>query len=176
MGALQTMSLGYDGPNPGRRTKLTPETTAKILEYLSKGNYIKTSCEAAGVDYKTLRSWITQGERDRAEGNEDTPHARLIDAFTHARAQAEAALVSKLDEAEDWRASAFKLERGYREHWGKDEQTSKASVVVQLPAEVAGVLLDALSVGSKHLPVAQATPAIDASFEQLEKPTDSKES
>jgi hypothetical protein len=43
------------------------------------------------------------------------------------------------------------LERGFRERWGKGDQTDRASVVIQIPESLAGVLADALRVGAAHV-------------------------
>jgi len=32
------------------------------------GSYIKPACEAAGISYPTLRTWIQRGEADKAAG------------------------------------------------------------------------------------------------------------
>ena len=159
----------------GRPSILSEEIVERILKHLSVGNYIKPSVEAAGINYHTFRTWIQKGEIDKAEGS-DTPYSLLVDRLARAQAEAEATIVDELRTSDDWRAKAFIAERRWRDRWGKDEQQSKAAVTINLPAEVAGVLLDALSVGSKHLPVIESTPAIDASFEQLAKPSNDKES
>ena len=173
MAAIQN-ALIATGKN-GNQPLISQEMIAKIVEHLSVGNYVKPSVEACGIHYTTFRSWVVRGEQEKAEGK-DTLYTYLIDALAHAQAQAEASIVHELRKAEDWRAQAFVLERRHRDRWGKDEQQNKAAVTINLPAEVAGVLLDALSVGSKHLPVIESTPAIDASFEQLAKPSNDKES
>jgi hypothetical protein len=94
------------------------------------------------------------------------PYADLLDQLTRARAQAEVNLVAKLKADPDWRASAFVLERGFREHWGKGDQTERASVVIQIPESLAGVLADALRVGAAH---AIEVPAQRASAQKLEQ-------
>jgi len=158
----------------GRVSIMTPEIVDRIIKHLSVGNYVKPSVEASGISFQTFRNWIQRGEREKAEGL-STPYVELVDRITRAQADAEAHLVDQLANEQDWRAKSFLLERRHRERWGKDEQQSKAAVTINLPAEVAGVLLDALSVGSKHLPTIESAPAIDASFEQLAKPDNSKD-
>jgi hypothetical protein len=87
------------------------------------------------------------------------PYADLLDQLTRARAQAELNLVAKLAVDPDWRASAFVLERGFRERWGKGEQADRASVVVQIPESLAGVLSEALRIGSAHVVEAPSSPS-----------------
>jgi len=142
----------------GRVSILTPEIVDRIIKHLSVGNYVKPSVEASGINYHTFRTWMQKGELDKAEGKE-TPYSSLVDRVTRAQADAEAHLVDQLANEQDWRAKSFLLERRHRERWGKDEQQSKAAVTINLPAEVAGVLLDALSVGAKHLPAVQVIDA-----------------
>jgi len=150
----------------GRVSIISEEIISKILKHLSVGNYVKPSVEAAGISYETFRQWTIRGEQDKAAGI-DSPYSVLVARLTRAQADAEAHLVDQLANEQDWRAKSFLLERRHRERWGKDEQQSKAAVTINLPAEVAGVLLDALSVGAKHLPAVQV---VEGQFEQIEKP------
>lgn len=150
----------------GRPTSLTPEVKAKILGHLAKGNYIKPSVEASGVAYSTFRQWIAQGEQDRQQGLV-TLFTDLLDALAHAQAEAEAALVARLEGAEDWRAQSFLLERRHRERWGKDDPGKQAAVVIQIQPADAAALVDALSTAKRTI------PAIDAEFTSLTQPSES---
>ncbi len=143
----------------GRPTILSEEITERILKHLSKGNYVKPSVEAAGISYETFRTWMIRGEQDKAAGL-DTPYSALAVRLAHAQAEAEAALVDKLRETEDWRAQAFILERRHRDRWGKEEAASKAAVTIQLPAELGAVLVDVLRVAGAH-------PVLEAEYSQL---------
>jgi len=147
----------------GRVTIMTPEIVERIIKHLSVGNYVKPSVEAAGINYQTFRTWMIKGEEHKAQGVE-SPYSSLVDRITRAQADAEAHLVDQLANEQDWRAKSFLLERRHRERWGKEETQAKAAVTINLPAEVAGVLLDALSVGAKHLPAVQV---VDASYETV---------
>ena len=151
MSAIQTAVMG-------RPSIISEELIQRVLKHLSVGNYLKPSIEASGIAYSTFRLWMQKGEEDRAAGRE-TLYSSLLDRLTRAQADAEAHLVDQLANEQDWRAKSFLLERRHRERWGKEEQQSKAAVTINLPAEVAGVLLDALSVGAKHLPAVQVIDA-----------------
>ncbi len=143
----------------GRPTILSEEIITKVIAHLSKGNYVRPSVEAAGISYETFRTWVQKGEADRAAGV-DSPYSTLSARLAHAQAEAEATLVDGLRGAEDWRAQAFILERRHRDRWGKEQAEAKASVTVQLPAELAGVLVDVLR-------VAKARPVLDAEYSEL---------
>jgi hypothetical protein len=54
--------------HPGRPSKLSVEVAEKLISALKRGSYIKPACEAAGISYPSLRTWIQRGEADKAEG------------------------------------------------------------------------------------------------------------
>jgi hypothetical protein len=70
---------------PGRPTKLTPETTERILTAVRAGNYLETACNYAGVTYSTVWRWLKDADEPRA------PKAKreFRDALARARAEAE---------------------------------------------------------------------------------------
>ena len=44
------------------KSKLNPETSKVILEFIAQGSTDKMACEAAGIDPSTFRRWVAQGE------------------------------------------------------------------------------------------------------------------
>ena len=126
----------------GRPSLVATEAANKIIEALRRGSPIKPSCEAAGISYPTLRTWIQRGEDDKAAGR-STEFVEFLDRLTRARAEAEVNLVGKLEADPDWRAAAFILERGYRERWGKDVQQT-ATVQIVIDADQAAAITEAL--------------------------------
>ena len=139
----------------GRPSLVSSEAADKVIEALRKGSYIKPACEAAGISYPTLRTWIQRGEDDKAAGR-STAYADFLDRLTRARAEGELKLVAKLEADPDWRATAFLLERGYRERWGRAEP-QQSSPTITLTDEQLAALLD----GLKYVQTRNATPPIE---------------
>lgn len=100
----------------GRKTKLTPEVSEKIVKLIGFGNYRETACAAAGIDARTLRNWLKWG----AEGTE--PYAAFCEAMEEAEAQAHTRHVLTLVSAskEDWRAAAWILSRRWPNQWAEN--------------------------------------------------------
>ena len=50
-------------PRPrGRPSKLTPETTQKLVEQLEEGYTRVVACSVAGIDYRSFPEWLRKGE------------------------------------------------------------------------------------------------------------------
>ena len=84
----------------GRPSLVSSEAADKVIEALRKGSYIKPACQAAGISYPTLRTWIQRGEEDKAAGR-STAYADFLDRLTRARAESELKLVAKLEDDPD---------------------------------------------------------------------------
>jgi DNA-binding PucR family transcriptional regulator len=162
---------------PGRPPLASTEVAAKILKYLAQGNYLTTSCAAAGVSYKAVREWVQKAARDREAGI-TSPYTEFADTITHAEAAAETSLVERLNVAEDWRAQSFLLERRHKERWGKAEQQQQAQQVLVISEELAAGMLEALRAATAAGPItdvmstnpnSENAAAIDASYQQLEQ-------
>jgi hypothetical protein len=65
-------------------------------------------------------------------------------------------LVAKLEADPDWRAAAFLLERGYRERWGRSDQSQQAQPVIVLTAAQVEQIAD----GLRYVRDREATPAL----------------
>lgn len=104
---------------PGRPSKLTPETKARLLEAIRRGNYYEVACSYAGISYSIFRKWLIQGEQD-GEG----PYFELLQDVKRAEHEAEMALVEQWRRAmpEDWKAIATFLERRHPDRWGKRDR------------------------------------------------------
>ena len=79
--------------NTGRKTKLTAGLERKIVKYVKAGNYIKTVCQAVGVEESTFYRWL-----QRAEKGEE-PFASFASRLYRAKNIAEIALVIKIRKA-----------------------------------------------------------------------------
>jgi len=98
----------------GRKSSLTPEVHARIVESLRLGNYKETAAAEAGVSSRTLRRWYGRG----AKGEE--PYAGFLADSLAAEAEAESRDVKRLADhgRDDWRAAAWRLERKHPDRWG----------------------------------------------------------
>lgn len=71
------MTQTDDAPaRPGRRTKLTPDLSQKIIDVVRAGNYLKTAAQYNGVGQSTLLGWLARG-RQAAAAVEAHPEGRL---------------------------------------------------------------------------------------------------
>lgn len=103
----------------GRDTKLTPELTDKMCEYLLKGVYMETAAALCGICRNTFLNWLKRGSRD-----EEGIYYDFKLKAEAAMAQAELSDVTAIDDAVkdgDWKASAWRLERKAPKRWGKRE-------------------------------------------------------
>lgn len=141
-------------------SKLTPETHRRLLLSLKHGNFRETAAADAGIDARTLRSWMKQAaeiaDRVLDENGELPPDAELTDHeravmslasdVQAAEAEMQTRALLKINKAADtdWRAAAWTLERRFPkqfgqkaeiEHTGKDGGPLQASVVVLPPIE-----------------------------------------
>ena len=107
----------------GRKTKLTPQVQAIIIETLQGGGYASTASQRAGIDEATLYRWLERGEK-QAQG----PFREFRDAVKKAEADIETkatALVLKVAFDADnpnWVAAMTFLERRYPQHWGRRDR------------------------------------------------------
>jgi hypothetical protein len=97
---------------------LTPEVAERLVALIRAGNFEKVAARAAGVAPRTLKLWLQRGRSDREA---DAPYRELLERVERARAEGEAVHVARIAQAaqEDWRASAWYLERSYPERWGR---------------------------------------------------------
>jgi hypothetical protein len=115
----------------GRPSKLTPETTERLLQALRIGSSYEAACAYAGIDYSTFRKWMQKGERAKS--------GRFFEFFKLVkRAELEAELLcvrSWIKQIpEDWRAAKEFLERRFPERWGRSvkvEQDSPFRVILE---------------------------------------------
>jgi hypothetical protein len=93
----------------GRPTKLSAKRTEAIVAAVRDGAPRQVAAAAGGVARRTLQTWITRGE------SADSPPAYrgFAEALRGAEAEAELAALRNIAAAgrEDWRASAWYLER-----------------------------------------------------------------
>jgi hypothetical protein len=112
----------------GRKPKLLNTNTRNIiLDYISKGNYIKTACMAAGISEHTFYNWEERAEQynpDNGTG-EDYLYFQFFQEVKRAEAQNIARNLQNIQSYADsgkqanWQASAWILERKYPAEFGK---------------------------------------------------------
>ena len=107
-------------------TKLTPEITEIICQYIEKGNSYETASQAVGICRQTLYNWMQRGDKLEPD------YLQFLQSIKKARAKAEIRHVDVIEKAMDknWQASAWWLERTNKDQWGlhteqKIEHTGK---------------------------------------------------
>lgn len=117
----------------GRPTKLTYELIEQIADLVREGNYIETASAVAGIDKNSLYRWLKRGAREverlaknpKLKGKiEEKIYVDFSDAVKKAMAESEADDLENIKKAsrEDWKASAWRLERRFPNRWGRKEK------------------------------------------------------
>jgi hypothetical protein len=103
----------------GRPTKLTPELSAKICEYVRIGLHVDTAAAYVGIAEKTFYRWMERG-RSAKRGI----YADFVEDLRRAEAQMTAAMVLGHRKAmtTDWRAPLTFLARRQPKRWGPNAQ------------------------------------------------------
>jgi hypothetical protein len=117
----------------GRPTKLNYELIDQIADLVREGNYIETASAVAGIDKNSLYRWLKRGAREverlaknpKLKGKiEEKIYVDFSDAVKKAMAESEADDLENIKKAsrEDWKASAWRLERRFPNRWGRKEK------------------------------------------------------
>jgi hypothetical protein len=108
-------------PMAGRPSKRTPERAQRLLDAVRDGNTLQAACACAGISEDVLARWRRQS-------------AEFAESVTRAIAESEVALVATIRKAstDDWRASAWLLERRFAETWS---QRARLEIDVRTRAE-----------------------------------------
>ena len=132
------------------RPKLDPAVTQRIVDLMRAGNFIDVAATAAGVHRTTLHRWLRLG-REQKRGK----YRKFAEAVDRAQAESESRDVALIAKAasEDWRASAWRLERKAPRRYGQRVQISvqeELEAVLDrlernLPAEVYEQVLQAMA-------------------------------
>lgn len=96
--------------------KLTPRVKKAILTAIRLGLPYASAAAYAGIGIRTLRQWMRQGERG------DAPElARFFQEMEEAQAKAEMYHMTNITghAKQDWKASAWLLERRWPEKYGR---------------------------------------------------------
>lgn len=103
----------------GRPHKLTPEVQKRICEAIRNGNYFQAAAAYAGVTYRSLRSWLKQGQKAKAGR-----FFQFFQAVKAAEAEAEVRIVAQWQQQipENWQAARDFLARRYPDRWMPKER------------------------------------------------------
>lgn len=99
----------------GGPTKLTSEVVDIITRSLRMGAFVETAAAFAGVHRDTYYDWMKRG---RAKGAR-REYREFVAEVDKAMATAEMLMLQNVTKAEEWQASAWRLERRYPDRWGK---------------------------------------------------------
>ena len=95
-----------------RKSKYTPETTAKIMKAISLGATYELAAHYAGISYELLRQWM-----------QDKAKVAFLEELKRAEGIAALVWLGMIDQAAkdgNWQAAAWKLERRYPHMYGRN--------------------------------------------------------
>ncbi len=135
----------------GRPTALTSDASQKILTALAAGNYLETAANFAGVTPQSVRGWIRRGKKEGKGW-----YHEFFSAVQKAIAEAELRDLETIRTASalQWQASAWRLERRFRERWSRD-----ADVIRVILAELADIKKRLHVTPAPDPPATPASPA-----------------
>lgn len=119
-----TLPRGAKPRNRGRKTILTRDVQAKIIQAIRAGAYAETAAAYAGVSKSTFYNWLKQGNKERKGIYRD-----LLLAIREAWAQTTVADLALIYQAakKDWRAAAWRLEQREKSKYGSRLQLTGAN-------------------------------------------------
>jgi transposase len=103
-----------------RPTKLNDELTDLICENIELGLSYNLACQGAGITFETFNQWMKKGD-----AVDDDPHTDFSIKVHAAEAACTKNCLMRIREAADhgtWTASAWLMERRYRNDYGKNER------------------------------------------------------
>ncbi len=133
----------------GRPTDCTPAVTARMVEALSKGQFVRAACRYAGIASSSHYDWCK-----RADDGEGPPFSDYASAVRAADVEGEQRHLANIEDAAtgsagkpgDWRASAWVLERRHPDDYGKQRLEVSGPeggpVQVDLRTKIAEVLAE----------------------------------
>ena len=104
-------------PSPGRKTVLTPEVQAVIVEAARRGTPLTFCAPLAGVARSSLFLWLKKGQAA------DTPYTAFSDAVKAAQAEFVGDCLAEIARQgnDSWQAKAWLLERMFREEFASNQ-------------------------------------------------------
>lgn len=128
----------------GRPSKLTPAVKTRLFDALKRGAHLDTACNAAGVNYGTVREWVQRGEGTHPRRSQTKEYADFADEITRAIADSEMALLTIIQQSArtDAKHAEWIMERRFPERWA-NTQRIQVQVEKEVEAELEG-LFDSL--------------------------------
>ncbi len=108
----------------GRQPSLEKDRqlTERVCALLAEGVSIQTACNLCGVAERAYHDWTRRGQAG------EEPYATFFDAASRARDSWKARLLRRLNEADDYRAITWLLERCFPAEFGpKHEEGQRGS-------------------------------------------------
>lgn len=105
----------------GRKPKLTPEIQKEFCAYVASGLTKKGAADAVCISETALYDWLKKGQADRDRGK-NTIYSKFLESVKKAEAKFKLTHIKNIKvAAEDgaWQASAWLLERCYRDEYGR---------------------------------------------------------
>lgn len=104
------------GPDP--RAKQLEHYQDKIVNALRMGLFLEQACILAGISKHLFYQWCRRGNKDLVG-----PYKTFVDVINVALAEGEAHHVQNIfkHSVNDWRASAWFLDRRHPDRWGRRE-------------------------------------------------------
>jgi transposase len=120
----------------GRPSKLTPELTKRLCDWLEAGNFIETACDMEGISRESFYEWLRRGERAWSNDIEPVNYVQFSDMVKKAMARMEILTINDLRAGPmNWQAKAWWLERRHPDRWGnrqKHEHTGKDGDAIEV--------------------------------------------
>jgi hypothetical protein len=116
--------------------KLTKEVEEIILRHLRAGAFLKHACEAAGIEYRTLKYWLEKAEAGQRVYQKFAAKVMKLRAEDAIRSQSiiTRAQLGHIDG--DWKAAAYSLERKHPKEYGN--AAVAAQVTLERPSSEGG--------------------------------------
>lgn len=127
----------------GRQTKLTPEITKRVCEYILQGNSYEVAAQLAGISERSFHRWKARGQKEKsgrywqfwqevsdAIAKSEAIHVQnVLKAATQSKFLTETTHIERSDGTEetrtvrkeilpDWGASKWMLSKRFPERWG----------------------------------------------------------
>jgi hypothetical protein len=122
--------------------KLTPATTAKVVQALRLGATVELACEYAGIHRDTHYDWLA---RAAADDTGESPHAAYARAIEEAGSTAAVEALARIQKAAKegtWQAAAWLLERRYGYRSQADHRIEVAPMSPETAADRIALVLE----------------------------------
>ncbi|MFM6455867.1 MAG: hypothetical protein ACKPH7_29120, partial [Planktothrix sp.] len=121
-------------PKMGRPSKLTPAIKNRLLGLIRIGTPLETACRVCGLDYNTVRDWISRGENRHPTRPPNPEYVDFAVGYNQVVGEAETILINRIHEAtkHDWKAAAWLLARRHPDRWSESKPTSLEDVIVSM--------------------------------------------